>query len=339
MHLQPPHPQSPHPESPLPESPLPESPLPESPRQDSAHLEPSTAHNVWDRSLAPVVTVAPGGELTVGTADASGGQLAADSGTEAVTALDFSRVNPVTGPVAVEGARPGDALVVDVLDVAVGTWGWTANIPGFGLLAEDFPDAHLRVSTIGGGVVEFLPGLALPVVPMIGTIGVAPPEPGEHSIVPPRRWGGNMDIRHVGPGARLVLPVGVEGALLSLGDVHAAMGDGEVCGTGVETSATVRLRVGLRQGAAPVTPLIETDARTQRAGRALATTGIAPDLMEATRQAVRALVDEIVSRTGLDPVDAYLLASVAADLKISEVVDVPNWVVSAHITLDHLRAS
>jgi acetamidase/formamidase len=299
-----------------------------------AHLEPDTAHNVWDRSIPPVATVAPDTELTVGTADASGGQLTPESGVEAVTALDFSRVNPVTGPVAVDGAQPGDALVIDVVDVSVGTWGWTANIPGFGLLADDFPDAHLRISTIGDGAVDFLPGLALPVVPMIGTIGVAPPEPGEHSIVPPRRWGGNMDIRHVGPGARLVLPVGVAGALLSLGDVHAAMGDGEVCGTGIETSATVRLRVGLRRGAAPVTPLIETDARTQRTGRALATTGIGPDLMDATRQATRALVAEIAARTGLDPVDAYLLASVAADLRISEVVDVPHWVVSAHIGLD-----
>lgn len=297
-------------------------------------LGTTTIHNVWDNAIAPVASVAAGDEITVETLDAGGGQLTAESGSGDVGGIDLGAVNPVTGPVSVEGAGPGDALVVDILEVSVGEWGWTANIPGFGLLAEDFPGAHLRVSTITGREAEPLPGVRVPVVPMVGTIGVAPPEPGEHSVVPPRKWGGNMDIRHVGPGARLVLPVGVDGALLSLGDVHAAMGDGEICGTGIETPATVRLRVGLERGAAPQSPMIETDARAQRTGRALATTGIGPDLMEAARDAARALVDELARRTGLAPVDAYLLASIAADLKISEVVDVPNWVVSAHFPLD-----
>ncbi|TDD82287.1 acetamidase/formamidase family protein [Actinomadura rubrisoli] len=300
------------------------------------HIRRTSVHNVWDHAIPPVASLAPGAEFTVETADASGGQLGAGSGAADVAALDFARVNPVTGPFLVEGAEPGDALVIDVLDQAVGDWGWTANIPGFGLLADDFPGPHLRVSKISGGAAEPLPGLRVPVVPMIGTIGVAPPEPGAHSIVPPRRWGGNMDIRHIGPGARLVLPVGVDGALLSLGDAHAAMGDGEVCGTGIETEAAVRLRVGLRRGAAPSTPIIETHPRTHRTGAALATTGIGPDLMRAARDAVRALVDEVAARTGMAPVDAYLLASIAADLKISEVVDVPNWIVSAHLELSLL---
>ncbi|MFB7557980.1 acetamidase/formamidase family protein [Streptomyces brevispora] len=108
-------------------------------------------------------------------------------------------------------------------------------------------------------------------------------------------------------------------------------GDGEVCGTGIETRATVRLRVDVRKGAAPRTPVIETDPVSARTGAALATTGIGPDLMEAAKDAVRALIDEIAARTGLLPQDAYLLASVAADLKISEIVDAPNWVVSAHV--------
>ncbi|MDL4821194.1 acetamidase/formamidase family protein [Actinomadura opuntiae] len=300
------------------------------------HIRRTSVHNAWDNAIAPIATIAPGAELTVETADASGGQLGPGSGSADVAALDFGRVNPVTGPLLVEGAAPGDALVIDVLDMAVGAWGWTACIPGFGLLADDFPDAHLRISRIADGAAELLPGLRVPVVPMIGTIGVAPPEPGEHSIVPPRRWGGNMDVRHIGPGARLVLPVGVDGALLSLGDAHAAMGDGEVCGTGVETDATVRLRVDVRRGAAPSTPVIETDPRTQRTGAALVTTGIGPDLMAASRDAARALVAEVAARTGMAPADAYLLASVAADLKISEVVDAPNWIVSAHLELSLL---
>ena len=297
------------------------------------HFKRTETHTAWDRDLTPIATIAPGDEITVETADAGDGQLTADSVAADVPGLDFGRVNPVTGPFAVEGARPGDALVIDILEMSVGSWGWTACIPGFGLLTDDFPDPHLRISTIADGHAELLPGLSVPAVPMVGTIGVAPPEPGPHAMVPPRRWGGNLDVRHIGPGARLVLPVGVAGALLSLGDAHAAMGDGEVGGTGVETEATVRLRVGLRRDAAPNTPIVETHPRTQRTGAALATTGVGPDLMEAAKEATRALVGEVVARTGLAPVDAYLLASVAADLKISEVVDMPNWVVSAHLEL------
>jgi acetamidase/formamidase len=300
------------------------------------HFARTETHTAWDRAIAPIATVAPGDELTVETVDASGGQLTAGSAAADVPGLDFTRVNPVTGPFAIEGARPGDALVVEILEMSVGSWGWTASIPGFGLLAADFPDPHLRVSAIADGRAEMLPGLSVPVVPMVGTIGVAPPEPGPHPMVPPSRWGGNLDIRHVGPGARLVLPVGVDGALLSLGDAHAAMGDGEVCGTGVETDATVRLRVGLRRDAAPRTPMVETDPRTHRTGAALATTGVGPDLMAAAVEATRALIAEIVNRTGMAAADAYLLASVAADLKISEVVDQPNWVVSAHLELAYL---
>ncbi|MCW2943867.1 MAG: acetamidase [Actinoallomurus sp.] len=300
------------------------------------HIKRTETHNTWDRDLPATAVLTPGDEVTVETVEASGGQLTAGSTAGDVATLDFGRINPVTGPFRIEGARPGDALVIDILDVSVGSWGWTACIPGFGLLADDFPDAHLRISAIADGRAELLPGLSVPVVPMIGTIGVAPPEAGQHSMVPPRRWGGNLDIRHIGPGARLVLPVGVDGALLSLGDAHAAMGDGEVSGTGVETDATVRLRVDVRPGAAPKTPIVETHPRTQRTGAALATTGVGPDLMAAAVDATRALIEEVTTRTGLAPADAYLLASVVADLKISEVVDVPNWVVSAHLELDHL---
>lgn len=300
------------------------------------HL-PRSTHTVWDRSIPPIVRVGPGTELTVDIVNSSGGQLAKDSTNADVAALDFAMVNPVTGPIGIDGAEPGDILVVDILDIDVDAWGWTANIPGFGLLADDFPSAHLRVSSIANGVVELLPGLSLPSVPMIGTIGVAPPGEKPTSVVVPTRFGGNMDIRHVGAGARLLLPIGVSGALLSLGDTHAAQGDGEICGTGIETGSTVTLRVDLIRGRDLRFPLVETNSRTTRAGNALAATGIGPDLMRAAQDAARGLIDEIVRRTGLDPLDAYLLASVAADLKISEVVDAPNWVVSMHIERDLLE--
>jgi acetamidase/formamidase len=300
------------------------------------HLSSSTSHIVWDRDIPPVLRVSPGQELTVEVADASGGQLTRDSTAVDVTAMDFAKVNPVSGPIAVEGAEPGDILVVDILDIEVDAWGWTANIPDFGLLADQFPDAHLRISTIANGTVELLPGLSFPSVPMVGTIGVAPPEPGQTGVLVPTRWGGNMDIRHIGGGAKLMLPVGVSGALLSLGDTHAAMGDGEVCGTGIEAGSTVTMTVDLIKGRELRFPIVETDARAARAGNAVAATGIGPDLMQATKHAASGLVDEIVRRTGLAPIDAYLLASVAADLKISEVVDAPNWVVSMHIERDLL---
>jgi acetamidase/formamidase len=245
--------------------------------------------------------------------------------------LDFARINPVTGPIFVEGAKPGDALVVEILDLDVDTWGWTANIPGFGLLADRFTEPALRMSRIANGSVELFTGMRLASVPMIGTIGVAPVEAGAFSVIPPTRNGGNMDIRHAGAGATLYFPVAVEGALLSLGDGHAAQGDGEVCGTAIETTASATLRISVERDRQLSAPMLLTDPRSQRTGRAFATTGIGPDLLQAARDATTAMIAEIVRRTTLSDVDAYLLASIAGDLKISEVVDVPNWVVSLHI--------
>jgi len=294
-------------------------------------LTRAQTHNVWDRSIAPVHRVAPGDTVVVELENASGGQLAADSPASALATLDFGRINPVTGPIYVEGAMPGDALIVEILALDVESWGWTANIPGFGLLADRFTEPALRVSRVAQGWVELFTGMRVPSVPMIGTIGVAPAEAGRFSVVPPTRNGGNMDIRHIGAGATLYLPVAVEGALLSLGDGHAAQGDGEICGTAIETASVATIRLSLERERHLATPMLTTDACTQREGRALATTGIGPDLMTATRDAATSMIAEIVRRTTLSDVDAYLLASVAADLKISEVVDQPNWVVSLHI--------
>jgi acetamidase/formamidase len=295
------------------------------------HIKRTQIHNVWDRSIAPVARIAPGDVLVVELENASGGQLHAGSDASALAALDFARVNPVTGPIFVEGARPGDALVVEILELDVQEWGWTANIPGFGLLADRFTEPALRFSRVANGRVELFTGMQIPSLPMIGTIGVAPAEAGAFSVIPPTRNGGNMDIRHVGAGATMLFPVAVEGALLSLGDGHAAQGDGEVCGTAIETTAVAKLRITLERDRPLSAPILVTDARAQRTGRALATTGIGPDLLEAARDATNAMIAEIVRRTTLSEIDAYLLASVAADLKISEVVDVPNWVVSLHI--------
>lgn len=307
-------------------------------RESSPQLGPHPFHCVWSRELPPALEMEPGAVIRFAVQDASGGQLHADSTLDDVAQLDFSRVNPVTGPVAITGAEPGDALVLEICCVEVNAWGWTANIPGFGLLADEFPHPHLRLSHITDRYAEFLPGFRVPAAPFIGTIGVAPAEPGRHSVVPPRRVGGNMDIRHLTAGARLVLPVEVPGALLSLGDTHAAQGDGEVCGTAIETGAQVTVRVGLEKGTAPAFPWLETHPASSRPGRAIATTGIGPDLRRAAQDATRGMIDYLMRVHHLDALDAYLLCSAAGDLKISEIVDAPHWVVSLHLEQEGLPA-
>src|SRR6476661_5511172 len=293
------------------------------------------AHSVWDNSIEPLLEVEPGAEITLEALDASGGQLDAGSQAADVAGLDFARVNPVTGPVFVKGAQPGDVLAVEILELRPRDWGWTAIIPGFGLLADDFPDPWLRVSEVDGGARRVRFGdVTLPLEPFPGTIGVAPPEAGEHSIVPPRRWGGNLDIKHLRAGTTLLLPVGVEGALFSVGDTHAAMGDGEVCGTAVEAPMDIAVRLSLRKDtsiAAPQFIVAPGELARTEAGGYHVCTGVGPDLMEATRDATRAAILHIVERRGGSAEEAYAIVSVACDLRIHEVVDQPNWVVGCFV--------
>ena len=300
------------------------------------HLGTDIVHYAWDRDLAPALELDGAGTVELDLLDSGSGQFDASSTHASLGSLDLGRVNPVTGPILVRGAEPGDALLVRVRELAPASWGWSANIPGFGLLAEDFPDPVLVHSRIGEKEVELDFGPVLPALPMIGTLGLALPEPGPHPLLPPSRHGGNMDIRQLGAGASVLLPVGVPGALLSVGDTHAAMGDGEVCGTGVETSARAVLEIELVKNRPISAPILETPAAARRSGAALVTTGIGPDLLGAAKDAVRSMVDETVRRTGLSPVHAYILASLTADLIVSEIVDLPNYVVSLHLPLDLL---
>lgn len=300
------------------------------------HLGTDTVHYAWDRDLAPALELDGTGTVELDLLDSGSGQFDASSTHASLAALDLGRVNPVTGPILVRGAEPGDALLVRVRELAAASWGWSANIPGFGLLAEDFPDPVLVHSRIGDKEVELDFGPVLPALPMIGTLGLALPEPGPHPLLPPSRHGGNMDIRQLGAGASVLLPVGVAGALLSLGDGHAAMGDGEICGTGIETAARTVLEIELVKNRPLTAPVLETPAAARRSGAALVTTGIGPDLLTAAKDAARSLIDETVRRTGLSAVHAYILASLTADLVISEIVDLPNYVVSLHLPVDVL---
>jgi acetamidase/formamidase len=290
-------------------------------------------HHGWNNQFPPRLTIAPGETVQFETRDASSGQLSKTSTAEALKKLDLAFVNPVTGPVFIDGAKPGDALKVTVLSLQPSGWGWTGNIPGFGLLTDQFPDAHLHHWNYDPGLKPAMygPGGKVPLRPFPGTIGVAPAAPGLHSIVPPRNVGGNMDVRDITAGVELYLPIEVDGALFSVGDTHAALGDGEVCGTAIESPIDVALKFDLIKGAnlrmpRYVTPGPVSDHFDKKGYEV--TTGIGPDLMTGARTAVSEMIDLLSKRFGYSPIDAYMLCSVCADLRISSIVDVPNWVVS-----------
>ncbi|RUV58410.1 acetamidase [Mesorhizobium sp. M5C.F.Ca.IN.020.29.1.1] len=291
-------------------------------------------HFGWDNSFVPTERVAPGSTIEFQCLDSSGGQLQADSTVADVALLDFAKVNPVTGPIYVEGAEPGDALKVTIEMFKPSGFGWTGNIPGFGLLADDFPEPALNIWTYDAVSLEpalFGRQARVPLKPFAGTLGNAPAEMGLHSVVPPRRVGGNLDIRDLAAGTTLYLPVEVAGALFSVGDTHAAQGDGEVCGTAIESPMDVVLKLDLVKDARLKTPRFTTPGPVTRhldAKGYEVTTGIGPDLMTGAREAVSQMIDLLAGRYGMDPVEAYMLVSVCGDLRISEIVDMPNWVVS-----------
>jgi len=291
-------------------------------------------HFGWDNSIEPTLIVQPGQTIEIETIDSSGGQLGPESTVDDLGSLSFEKVNPVTGPVYIEGAEPGDTVAISFLDFKPSGWGWTANIPGFGLLSDQFPNAELHIwkyDKVSMKPALYGPGGQVPLKPFVGTIGLALAESGNHSVVPPRRVGGNLDIRDNSVGTTLYLPVEVAGGLLSLGDTHAAQGDGEICGTAIESPMDVAVKIDLLKDTRIPFPRFETEGPVSRhfdSAGYQATTGIGEDLMQAARDAVSGMVDWISGSTGMPAVDAYMLCSVCGDLRISEIVDMPNWTVS-----------
>lgn len=294
-------------------------------------------HNAWDNSLAPALTVEPGDVVRFECRDAVDRQIDVESGPEEFAEVSFDPVHPLTGPVAVEGAEPGDVLVVELLGLQHKGWGYTGFLPGemgLGLLPEEFPGADVHIWDLEGDVGHFVDGIEVPLDPFPGTIGVAPAEEGEHDTLPPRSVGGNMDVKHMTEGSTVSLPIEVEEALFSVGDCHAAQGDGEVCVTGIEAPMFVTARFDLRTDREIDQPRFETRGPFTPTGHdepMYATTGIADDLMEATKLAVSHMIDHLHEERGLTRGEAYILCSAAVDLKLSEVVDAPNWVVSAYL--------
>jgi acetamidase/formamidase len=291
-------------------------------------------HLGWNRDFEPAVFAKPGETIHFECSDSSGGQLGEDADLEALANLDFGKINPVSGPVFIEGAKPGDALKITLRKFIPSGIGWTANIPGFGLLAEHFKEPALHAwqyDAVAMTPALYGPGGKVPLKPFAGTIGCAPAEPGLHSVVPPRRVGGNLDIRDLTAGVTLYLPVEVDGGLFSIGDTHAAQGDGEVCGTAIESRMDVEATIDLVKEANLKSPRFTTTEPVTRhldgAGYEV-TTGVGPDLMSGAQEAVMRMIDLLCAEHGYNPVDAYMLCSVCGDLRISEIVDMPNWVVS-----------
>jgi len=291
-------------------------------------------HCGWDNGLEPAATVAPGETVTLQCIDAAGGHYKADSTAADIATMDPANINPVTGPLFIDGAEPGDALKVTIRNFSPSGFGWSAIIPGFGLLADQFTDPHLHLwdyDRTASTPAVFNGKARVPLKPFAGTIGVALAEPGMHGIIPPRRTGGNMDIRDLAAGTELWLPVEVAGALFSVGDTHAAQGDGEVCGTAIESAMDITVTLDLVKGVAPRFPRFSTPGPVTRhldASGYEVTTGIGPDLMAAARDAVSGMIEHLCRWRNIAAEDAYVLCSVCGDLRISEVVDAPNWVVS-----------
>jgi formamidase len=351
--------------------------------------EPGTGHNRWHPDIPPLVWCDPGDVVILETRDAFDGQMGRHPSLDAVATANLDRLHPLTGPVYINGAEPGDLLDIEILDIESDTYGYTVQIPGFGFLRDQFPDPFKVSWNIldGWATSDDLPGVRIPGAPFMGTIGlspgyellaattareqasldrggfVLPPSaasavPGNSHIAihglrttPPREQGGNMDIKQLSKGAHLFIPVDVPGALFSAGDAHFAQGDCETCGTAIEMNATLHVRFQIRKGEATQKgiryPLFTRQdyylpPEFAAPRRFTATTGISvtrdgvdqsEDVSLAARNALLNMIDHLSGR-GWSPQQAYAICSVAVDLKISQVVDVPNMLVSAFLPED-----
>ena len=297
-------------------------------------------HYKWDKANRPAVEVDPGDVVHFDTEEVTSGQIKKGDPAAKLTQLDFDRLYPLGGPVYVKGAQPGDVLEVEILDLKPGAWGWTGLIPGLGLLAADFPEPYIRYFDLGDREsTELRHDIHIPLAPFCGTMGVATDAEGPVDVLPPTKGAGNIDTRHLTAGARLYLPVYVPGALFSAGDCHGAQGDGEVCVTGIECPMTFSLRFGVikaghmrpwsYQFVTPAKPLQpKSDAKGYHA-----VTALGPDLMEDAQNAVRDTIAWLARDKKLSREDAYVLCSLAGDLRISQIVDQPNWGVSFYLPL------
>ncbi len=292
----------------------------------------TSLHPHWDRSLHPAHTVADGAVLTMACPDASNGLLNQGSSAADIATIDFGMLDPLCGPIHVEGAQPGDVLQVDILDIALAHWGWTGLLKGFGLLADEFPQPYFRSFDLTRGEVDLF-GLPFELKPMMGVLGVAPAAPGAHASITPTLAGGNIDVRYLGVGSTIYLPVFNEGALLSGGDGHALQGEGEISGTAIEAPMTATLRVSVLKNQSLRAPVLDISTKAYTETEYRDFLGIGPDLFQAARDATRYAVDALAAHLVVEPFEAYAILGMVGELRIHEIVDQPNWVVGCMVPM------
>jgi acetamidase/formamidase len=286
---------------------------------------------VWNRDLEPRLTVAAGDVVHFECLDATGGQVRKGDPAARMLEIDTTRIHALTGPIAIEHAEPGDVLEVQVLEVAHRGWAWSSVLPGLGFLDQRFVGPYLFHWELEPEVTRSLAPAVIPLRPFCGVMGVAPAEHGAFRTRPPGVFGGNLDVRELSAGSTLYLPVMNAGALFSCGDAHAAQGDGEVCINGMECPADVTLRFGLHKGQTLSGPVLDAAARPGEDGPAWVVIESGTDALETARIATGRMVDLLVSRWGFEELHAYILCSVAMNLRFSQVVNRPMITVSAAI--------
>ena len=288
-------------------------------------IDPTVVHHEWNSALEPALRVASGDVVHYELRMAAHEQVSEGGG---VVEFDFSTLYHLSGPIWVDGAAPGDTLRIDILSLEPGDWGWAAVLPGHGLLGEDFAEPWVGTFDLRTpGSVLVAPWVSIPTAPFLGTMGTHPGEPAIASVFPPHRGAGNIDTRHLVAGSTLWLPVFCDGALFSCGDPHAVQGDGEVCVTAIECAMRATLALTLERRTIPA-PCFRTPGRLASVDEGpghFGTMGIAPDLMEGARIAVRAAIEWLVAEHSLTRREAYVLCSLAGDLKILEIVDAGMW--------------
>ena len=296
-------------------------------------LSANPTHSRWNRSLAPRLSIASGDTVHIECVDSSGAQVHPAMSAADFLAIDRGRIHALTGPIFVEGADAGDVLQIDVLEVAHKGWGWSSVISGLGFLKERFTEPFFFLWQLDGEVSRSLAPAVVPLRPFCGVMGVAPGEDGEFRTRPPGPFGGNMDVRELSTGATLYLPVLNLGALFSTGDAHAAQGDGEVCINGIECPVDVTLRFHVHKSRPLAGPMVETSAaRKQEADEgSWIVVESATDSAAAARAATSRMIDLLAERWGFSEIHAYLLCSVAMNLRLSQVVNEPMFTVSAAV--------
>ena len=292
-------------------------------------LQAEPTHSRWNRALEPRLVIESGDTVHLECVDSTGGQVTRSSKLADFLSIDRGRIHALTGPIFISSAVPGDTLEIQIRSIDHLGWGWSSITPGLGFLKDRFNAPYFFVWELEQNFTRSIAPAVVPLRPFCGVMGVAPAESGQFRTRPPGPFGGNMDVNELSAGAKLFLPVLNPGALFSAGDAHAAQGDGEVCINGIECPVNLALTFHLHKHRAITAPLIESSPHPPPQGPAWIVVESAPDPLAAARTATSRLIDLLMSSCGLSAENAYLLCSVAMNLRLSQVVNEPMITVSA----------